>query len=177
MVDGKIDIRPLTSEEIPLIVNYWVNAKADDLQAMGADPAKIPTADGLSDMLQFQLDQPIEKRKAYALIWYYNDQPIGHCNLNPLNYSDHGFLHLHIWNLDQRKSGLGTVFVQKSVRHFFDVLKLKKIYSEPYSLNVGANKTLEKAGFIYVKTYLTTPGSINFEQEVNRWEIQDSINS
>lgn len=54
---------------------------------------------------------------------------------------------------------------------FFKNLKLKKIYCEPYALIPAPNKTLEKVGFKFVKTYVTTPGRLNFEQPVYLWEI------
>jgi hypothetical protein len=30
---------------------------------------------------------------------------------------------------------------------------------------------LAKVGFTFVKKYVTVPGIINFEQEVNRWQM------
>jgi RimJ/RimL family protein N-acetyltransferase len=53
--------------------------------------------------------------------------------------------------------------------YFFDSLQIKRLYSEPYALNEAPNKTLERAGFELEKEYITTPGSLNFEQPVKRW--------
>ena len=80
-------------------------------------------------------------------------------------------MHLHLWNSKFRLKGVGTKMVNNSLPYFFNILKLKKIYSEPYALNPAPNKALEKIGFNFVKTYTTTPGSLNFEQTVNRWEM------
>ena len=41
----------------------------------------------------------------------------------------------------------------------------------PYALNPAPNKTLGRAGFSFSRHYIGTPGSINFEQEVNVWEM------
>ncbi len=38
------------------------------------------------------------------------------------------------------------------------------------------NWTLPKIGFCLVKTYTTTPGFLNFEQEVNQWEMEGTMN-
>ena len=38
-------------------------------------------------------------------------------------------------------------------------------------MNPAPNKTLARVGFEFVKEYVTVPGSINFEQPVNRWEM------
>jgi len=32
-------------------------------------------------------------------------------------------------------------------------------------------KVLKKIGFTFVKKHTTIPGSLNFEQEVNRWKL------
>ena len=54
---------------------------------------------------------------------------------------------------------------------FFEKLKLRRLFSEPYALNEAPNKTLKKVGFELVKEYTTIPGSLNFEQPVKRWEM------
>jgi hypothetical protein len=43
---------------------------------------------------------------------------------------------------------------------------------EPYARNKAPNAILPQLGFIKIKTYRTTPGAMNFEQEVNRWEMK-----
>lgn len=58
-----------------------------------------------------------------------------------------------------------------TLSYFFEKLELKKIYYEPYALNTAPNKTLKKAGFEFVKKYVTTPGFLNFEQDVNQWQM------
>jgi len=163
---GRFGVHELTLSDISLVVDYWINASADFLLGMGADPDKIPNRAQFEAMLQQQLLKPIAERQSYALIWKENGVPIGHCNLNPFTLGETGYLHL--WNQRQRRKGIGAILLQKSVFHFFEVLGLKTIYSEPYAKNVAPNKTLEKAGFLFEKTYTTVPGSINFDQVVNR---------
>ena len=80
-------------------------------------------------------------------------------------------MHLHIWENGARKKGMGTALVKLGLPFFFKNLKLKKIYCEPYALNPAPNKVLEKAGFEFLKTYITTPGFLNFEQAVNLWQF------
>lgn len=80
-------------------------------------------------------------------------------------------MHLHIWNADVRKKGMGTELVKKTLLYFFRNLKLKRLFCEPNAFNIAPNKTLEKSGFIFVKNYVTIPGWLNFEQPVNLWEL------
>ena len=80
-------------------------------------------------------------------------------------------MHLHMWNSDLRKKGIGTELVKMSLPYFFENLQLKKIYCEPYALNAAPNIVLGKAGFTFMKKYLTIPGFLNFEQPVKCWEL------
>jgi RimJ/RimL family protein N-acetyltransferase len=96
---------------------------------------------------------------------------MGHCNTNPTFFGNDAYMHLHLWNTDARQKGAGTTLVKMTLPYFFEKLQLKKLYSEPYALNPAPNKTLEKVGFELIKEYITTPGTINFEQPVKRWEL------
>jgi [ribosomal protein S5]-alanine N-acetyltransferase len=48
---------------------------------------------------------------------------------------------------------------------------LRRILCEPYAENPGPNRLLAKLGFRLVKRYRTVPGVINFDQEVNLWQM------
>jgi len=80
-------------------------------------------------------------------------------------------MHLHLWDTAVRGKGLGQEFVKLTLPYFFKNLKIKELYSEPYALNDGANRTLENAGFDLEKEYITTPGEICSEQNVKRWVL------
>jgi len=54
---------------------------------------------------------------------------------------------------------------------FFERLELWRIRCEPYAANPAPNKILAKTGFQFVKTWRTKPGWLNFEQEVNLWDL------
>jgi hypothetical protein len=47
-----------------------------------------------------------------------------------------------------------------------------KIFCEPNAFNVAPNRTLQKAGFKYLKTHKIVPGPLNFHQAVTRWMIE-----
>ncbi|HWY34787.1 MAG TPA: GNAT family protein, partial [Nitrosopumilaceae archaeon] len=100
-----------------------------------------------------------------------NNKNIGHSNVNKIVFGEEAHMHLHIWSEDVRKKGVGAELVKLTIPYFFENLKLKKLYCEPYALNQAPNKTLQKVGFEFVKKYRTTPGWLNFEQEVNLWVI------
>ena len=171
MPENILSVREIKETDIHLIVNYWLNADPLFLKSMGVDLTKVPTREQLTQMLLTQLNTPIEEKRAYCIIWELDAEPIGHSNTNPSTFGEEAFMHLHLWNGAGREKGLGTAFVKMTLPYFFNNLKLKRLFSEPYALNHAPNKTLQKAGFEFVKEYITTPGSLNFEQPVKRWEL------
>ena len=171
MTTRYLSVREMQQSDIERITQYWLNAEPSFLQRMGVDVAKLPSEEQLSQLLLAQINSPLEEKRSYCIIWQVADEPVGHCNTNPTYYGEEAFMHLHLWSSAVRQKGLGTELVKMTLPFFFDRLKLKKLYSEPYALNEAPNKTLRKVGFEFVKQYHTIPGSLNFEQPVNRWEL------
>lgn len=166
-----LSVREIQQSDIDLLCNYWFNSSAEYLAGMGADIKKLPSRQAFTLMLNEQLSAPIEQKKSYCIIWLNEGKAIGHSNTNPTRYSDEATMHLHLWDSDTRKKGMGAQLLEMTIKLFFENLKLKKLCCEPYALNPAPNKTLEKVGFSFVKEYITVPGSINFEQPVKRWEM------
>lgn len=166
---NQLNVRHLEEKDIDLIADYWVNSDPEFLTGMGVDLQKIPDRFNFSIMLKNQLNTSIPLRQSHALIWEFDGKPIGHTNVNKIEFGVQAFMHLHLWQNKFRRKGMGTTLVRLSVPLFFRELELKILYCEPYSLNPAPNKTLEKAGFFFEKAYTTIPGTINFEQQVNRW--------
>ena len=171
MSSNILSVRELEPKDVEFITDYWLNADREFLHSMGADIEKIPARPELSGMIAEQLDQAYPDKRSYCIIWELDGKPIGHCNTNKINFGEAAYMHLHIWNIEQRKKGIGTDLVKMTIPYFFKNLKLKKLCCEPYALNPAPNKTLEKTGFELVKNYVTIPGYLNFEQEVNLWEM------
>ncbi|MFT5779374.1 MAG: ribosomal-protein-alanine N-acetyltransferase [Crocinitomicaceae bacterium] len=166
-----LTVREIEFKDIELIADYWLKSDPDFLVMMGVDLSEVPSREQITEMLTAQIDTPLAKKSSYALIWELNREQIGHTNVNNIAYGVEATLHLHLWNSDNRQRGMGADLVQKSIPVFFENLKLGKLICEPYSLNAAPNKTLEKVGFEFIKKYTTKPGTLNFEQEVNRWEM------
>ena len=56
-------------------------------------------------------------------------------------------------------------------RHLFRPAAVET-FCEPNAFNVAPNRTLQKAGFKYLKTHMTVPGPFNYHQAVTRWVIE-----
>ena len=171
-------VREIQVTDIDYLADYWFNAKPEHFRKMGANKDKLPKKSVFKQMLAKQIKTPVESKQSYALIWEINGQPIGHSNINNIVFEQEATMHLHIWNPHYRMKGIGTELVRQSLPFYFNAMKLKKLICEPYALNLAPNKTLEKVGFKFIKKYTTIPGSLNFEQQVNRWELsKEQFNS
>ncbi len=167
----ELSVREITASDVELIVDYFVHADVDFLSGMGADKGKLPERSDWINMLIKELDKPTEDKKLYYILWQLDGQPVGHSNINYINYGNSANMHLHLWNSENRQSGIGTHFLRKTIPFYFDRFRLKTLVCEPYALNPAPNSTLKKLGFRFVRAYETTPGIINFHQKVNRYEL------
>ena len=98
--------------------------------------------------------------------------PVGHSNINDIVFGQQAYMHLHLWNPGDRQKGNGTYFIAGSLQYYFEKFRLEKIYCQPNAANDAPNKTLEKAGFTFIKKYETIPGWLNFKQHVNLWVME-----
>ncbi len=124
-----------------------------------------------SKNLNWILINPLTEKEFYYILWLFDNQPIGHSNINQIKFGNTATMHLHLWDSATRKKGLGIQFLRMTVPYYFKKFNLKKLICEPYSKNVAPNKVLKKLGFEWVRIYDTTPGQINFLQTVNRYEL------
>ena len=167
----RISVREIELRDIEHLEDYWLNSEPAFMIGMGVDLKKLPTREGLRKMLSEQIETPYELKDSYALIWEINGKEAGHSSVNKIIFGKEAYMHLHLWKGYYRKKGLGTELVKKSLPFYFENLKLEQLVSEPYALNPAPNRTLEKIGFEFDKRYVTVPGWLNFEQEVNRWRM------
>ena len=171
----RLEVRPFSSAaDYGRVIDYFLNADEPYLRGMGVDPQKLPQRDAWMERLLPDLTRPDEEKRTFYLGWDYEGSRIGHCNLNPLRYGEQAHAHLHLWDADARRAGLGTEFFRQSIAVFFQRFALQRLYCEPYADNPAPNRVLSKAGFRLIKRYRTTPGLINFEQEVNQYVMDRS---
>ena len=163
--------REIQFKDIAPITQYWLGSDKSFLTGMGVDLTRLPSAQEWQQMLNEQINSPIGEKKSYCTIWEVDGTAVGHCNINKITMGEQAYMHLHMWKSDVRKKGMGTELVKRSLPFFFEKFKLKKLCCEPYSLNPAPNKTLEKIGFTFIRSYVTVPGSISLEHEVNLWEL------
>jgi len=167
-----LNIREIEKNDLELVINYFLQADHTSLEAMGADPEKLPPFDEWHNSLIEDLLRSLTKRQFYYLIWEIDGSPIGHSNIAKIVFGDHAYMHLHLWKPDKRNSGNGTYFVKECISIYFEKFDLQYLLCEPYAPNPAPNKTLPKLGFEFVKQYDTTPGLISPYQSVNQWILR-----
>lgn len=166
-----LTVREMNKDDILNIINYFYSATDEFVFGMGAIKSKLPKKEDWYKSILEQYNLNYSKKKNYYVIWEFDNEAIGHCNINQIEYQKKAFMHLHLWNTVTRKKGLGATFVKKSLPFFFNNFELEKLFCEPNAENISPNKTLPKIGFEFVKKHETIPGQINFLQEVNQYKL------
>jgi len=165
-------VREMMSTEADIIIEYFHNATPEHLEMLGVDPTRIPNPHSWRERLSREFTLPIEQRTVLYVIWLSEERPIGFSSSDKILYGEQAHMHLHVTLPERRHQGVGAECVRRSVDIYFGRLKLKRLYCEPNAFNVAPNRTLQKAGFKYLKTHMTVPGPLNFHQAVTRWAIE-----
>jgi [ribosomal protein S5]-alanine N-acetyltransferase len=178
VIDQIISVRHLEIQDQENIVDYFLNAETKFLISMGIDTSKLPAKQKWLDILNADFELSINQKKFFYIIWLLDSEPIGHSNINKIVFAKEAYMHLHIWQKQGRQKGIGIEFLKLTIPYYFDLFKLENLFCEPSASNPAPNKTLEKLGFDFVKSYDTIPGWINFYQTVNRWVLtKEKFNS
>lgn len=164
----------MTLSETSEIITYFHSATPEFLEVMGVDPSRLPTPSQWKQRYEQMFNQPIEQRSHVMVSWFEGEAFVGFSTADKIVIGERANMHLHVKDPSRRQRGIGAECVRQSARLYFQTLKLKQLFCEPNAFNVAPNRTLQKAGFKYVKTHMTVPGPLNFHQAVNRWVMDRS---
>jgi RimJ/RimL family protein N-acetyltransferase len=164
--------RPMQLSETGLVIDYFLNATPDYLNSLGVDPKLVPERAAWQRRFEQQFALPTGERKIQLVLWELDGKPVGFSSSDKIRFGDEAYMHLHILHPERRQKGNGAIFVRQTAKVYFETLKIKRLFCEPYAFNVAPNRTLQAAGFKYIKTHETVPGSMNFHQPVTRWMIE-----
>ena len=167
-----LTVREMMSSEVNIIIQYFQDSTPEHLEILGVDPSRLPPAQSWRERLQRECTLSIEQRTMMLVIWLSDDQPVGFSTSDKIRYGEQAHMHLHVTEPERRHQGTGVECVRRSADIYFERLKLKRLFCEPNAFNVPPNRTLQKAGFKYLKTHMTVPGPLNFHQAVTRWVME-----
>lgn len=171
MRDNILTVREIQISDANDYTDYWLTSGDDYLIGMGVDLSKMPTREQLQQKLSEIIEAPYNKKSNYCIVWELDEKAIGHSSVFPIIFGEEAYMHLHMWTPEVRRKGLGPEFIKLTLPFYFNNLKIKRLLCEPYALNPAPHKALERAGFKFVKDYITTPGNICFEQPVKQYEL------
>ena len=158
--------------EVVIRIDYFHSATDDYLDMLGVDRARLLARDAWCKAYAEDYARPIQQRETFQLLWLSGNTPIGFSSVDLIEFGTSARMHLHVLKKENRNKRVGVKCVRESVRIYFERLKLQRLFCEPNALNIAPNRTLQAAGFKYLKTYETVPGPINFHQAVTRWAIE-----
>jgi RimJ/RimL family protein N-acetyltransferase len=165
-------IREMALDEVGLVIDYFHDSPPEHLEKLGVDRTRLPTREDWSARYATEYAKPIKERSTLLVIWQLDGVAVGFSSADKIVYGDQAHMHLHVVDPDRRRSGVGSACMGETVALYFDSLALRRLLCEPNAFNVAPNRTLQSAGFRYVKTHETTPGPINHHQAVTRWVIE-----
>jgi RimJ/RimL family protein N-acetyltransferase len=168
----RLAVREMALAETDLVIDYFHRATPEHLEMLGVDPSRLPRPDAWRELFRHDFSLPLDQRQRFFLIWLGDEQAVGFSSCDKIVFGKHANMHLHVLQAEQRRQGIGAECVRRSVALYFETLKLQRLFCEPNAFNVGPNRTLQKAGFTYVKTHRTVPGPLNYHQAVTRWVIE-----
>jgi len=167
-----LSVREMMVDEFDLIIEYFFRATPEHLEMLGVDPTRLPARESWRERFQRECALPIERRAWIVVIWLLDNLPVGFSTSDKITFGEQANMHLHVTDAERRHQGIGVECVRRSVDIYFGRLKLKRLFCEPNAFNVAPNRTLQKAGFKYIKTHMTVPGPLNFHQAVTRWVME-----
>lgn len=164
----------MTLQETSEIIDYFHTATPEHLELLGVDPSRLPPAAQWKRRYEELFGQPLEQRSNFLVSWFQDDRFVGFSTADKIVIGERANMHLHVKDPSRRQRGIGVEGVRQSAELYFQALRLKQLFCEPNAFNVAPNRTLQKAGFKYLKTHMTVPGPLNFHQTVNRWVMDRS---
>jgi len=167
-----IIVREMADSEFDIVIDYFHKSTPEFLETLGVDPSRLPAPDHWRERFQRERSRPVEKRGWLLVTWLSDDRAFGFSSSDKIAFGEQANMHLHVVDPERKNQGFGVECVRRSADTYFERLKLKRLFCEPYAFNVAPNRTLQRAGFKYVKTYMTVPGPLNFHQAVTRWVME-----
>jgi RimJ/RimL family protein N-acetyltransferase len=165
-------VRPLRPDEVDARIEYFHGASDSYLRRLGVDRALLPSRAEWRASYEADFARPLAERETYNLGWELDGRLVGFSSTDHIEIGSEAFMHLHIIEEPDRRSGLGTQFVRLSVDHYFETLRLQRLFCQPNAFNVAPNRTLQRVGFRYVFTKEMQPSPINFPQPITRWVME-----
>lgn len=148
----KVQLRPMTEEEIPMFYSWASESDAAPFWYGELYKNKIPSIEEFRKDLKGYFDNN-HLENGHCFVILVNNEPIGEINYNKIENNETE-LDIIIANKINQGKGFGSDAIKTLVKYLFEKMNIKKCWIEPTSKNPRAIKSYEKAGFKKIKTFI-----------------------
>ena len=171
-VDDAIATRPFAAPgDYEAMIDYFLGGGDAFLLGMGVDLAKLPSREAWRQAVLADHERPDDEKERFYVAWLYEGVLVGHSSISHIAPGETAHCHLHLWQPELRRSGLGPAFLERSIDLYFERFRLRTVACEPFADNPAPNRVLPRLGFRRIGRVRTVPTSMAFEQDVVRYEI------
>jgi RimJ/RimL family protein N-acetyltransferase len=168
-----VAIRDLSDEDIPFVLDYWFRSPSGYLEAMGVDPAKLPSEAQMKSALadKIRRNRELADSKLNALAILYDGRFVGFHTLFPVTEGDSGIFHAHVCQPAMRGRGLASRSYPLACLAFIGRFGLQRILFKTPTQNTGAIRVKEKLGIRRVGQERVGFGIIRDETQAEVFEL------
>lgn len=174
-----VSVRDLSESDIPIVLDYWFRSPPGFIEALGADPTRLPAEAQFGDTLRQRVraNEAVVPSKLSSLAILHDGQFVGFHNLNPLTEGDSGVFHAHIARPEFRGRGIALVSYSLACRVFMQRFDLQRILFKTPAQNAGAIRVKERLGIRYIGEEIVDfgiirPGTLAKVYELTREELR-----
>jgi RimJ/RimL family protein N-acetyltransferase len=170
-----LSVRPMELADFAVRVAYFHDSTDEHLARLGIDRSRLPDPAEWQDSFARNLALPIDQRSEHGVVWELAGEWVGFSTADQIQFGAEAHMHLHIVDPARRAAGLGTQFVRLTAAYYCTTLRLARLYCEPNAFNVAPNRTLQNAGFRYVRSRQCRPAPVNGYQTTTIWLFEPEV--
>jgi hypothetical protein len=163
---GLLELRDLSVEDVPAIVDYWLLSPAELLDAMGVDRVRLGSPEQIQERFATAIRTGDRGQSRIALGISLDEKFVGYSLLN--RYSEEvNYSHWHITDANLRAKGISSALYPWRIRTYFDVAPISRLIHQTRTSNLGVNRMLDKFVPVSESTYLEKPDGVGNPGDFN----------
>ena len=163
---GQLELRDLTTHDVPAIVDYWLHSPSEFLDAMGVDRARLGSPEQIHERFATAIRTRDSGQSRIAFAIWLDEKFAGYTLLN--RYSDEvNYGHWHIIDANLRAKGLSTALYPWRIKMYFDVTPISRLIHQTRTSNLGVNRMLDKFVAVAESLHVEKPDGVGIPGEFN----------
>ena len=123
-------VREMALEEVDLVIDYFHGSTPEHLEVLGVDPTRLPSRELWREHYAGEFEKAVHDRWALLVIWELDDVPVGFSTADKIAYGEQAYMHLHVTDPRQRRSGIGSACVRETADLYFKALSLQRLFCD-----------------------------------------------